>query len=80
MQYRVCILFLVFQFQKGKHLANDINGIGIIVDVFMAFGDTVKPNPNICNYTWICSKFKNIHTATKGYNVIASTIENGIGY
>jgi lysophospholipase L1-like esterase len=64
----------------NKHLANDIKGFGIIVDVFTAFGGSGTPNPNICNDTWMCSVFKNIHATSKGYSVIASTFENVAGY
>jgi lysophospholipase L1-like esterase len=39
----------------NAHLAADVSGFGIIVDVFDAFGGPNVPNPNICTYTWICS-------------------------
>jgi lysophospholipase L1-like esterase len=64
----------------NKHLARDINGFGIIVNVFNAFGGSGTPNPNVCNYTWTCSLFHNIHATNKGYSVIASTFETGTGY
>ncbi len=48
--------------------------------VFTAFGGPAIPDPNICNYTWMCSVFNNVHASSKGYSVIATTIENGIGY
>jgi lysophospholipase L1-like esterase len=64
----------------NNHLASDINGFGIIVDVFHAFGGPGTPNPHVCSYTWMCSIFKNIHATSKGYSVIASTFENGTGY
>jgi lysophospholipase L1-like esterase len=64
----------------NKHLNSDIRGFGIIVDVFTNFGGSGTPNPNICNNTWICSIFKNIHPTNKGYSVIASTFENGSRY
>ncbi len=64
----------------NNHLASDINGFGIIVDVFNAFGGPGTSNPNVCSYTWMCSIFKNIHATSKGYSVIASTFENGTGY
>lgn len=64
----------------NKHLASDINGFGTIVNVFKAFGGRGTPNRYICGYTWMCSLFKNIHATNKGYSVIASTFESGIGY
>ena len=64
----------------NNHLASDINGFGILVNVFKAFGGTGTANRNVCSYTWICSIFKNIHPTNKGYSVIASTFESGTGY
>src|SRR5713226_1037105 len=32
----------------NQHLATDVSGFGIIVDVFSAFGGAAVPNPNIC--------------------------------
>lgn len=66
--------------ELNQHLANDVSGFGTIVDVFSAFGGSTTPNPNICNFTWMCSVFKNIHATDQGYRVIATTFENGIGY
>lgn len=66
--------------ELNQHLANDVAGFGTIVDVFSAFGGAKTPNPNICNFTWMCSIFKNIHATDQGYSVIASTFEKGIGY
>lgn len=64
----------------NQHLASDVSGYGIIVNVFKSFGGTTTPNPNICSYTWMCSVFKDIHATSKGYSVIASTFESGTGY
>jgi len=64
----------------NQHLANDVRGFGIIVDVFDAFGGAATPNPNICSFTWMCSIFHDIHSTDKGYSVIASTFESGTGY
>lgn len=66
--------------QVNQHLANDVRGFGIIVDVFDAFGGAATPNPNICSFTWMCSIFHDIHSTDKGYSVIASTFESGTGY
>ncbi len=62
----------------NQHLANDVYGYGTLVDVADAFGGT--SNAHICTYTWICSVFKDIHPRDVGYNVIASTFENTLGY
>ena len=64
----------------NQHLANDVRGFGIIVDVFNAFGGTTTPNPNICSFTWMCSIFHDIHAKNQGYSVIASAFERGTGY
>jgi lysophospholipase L1-like esterase len=66
--------------QLNQHLATDVQGFGIIVDVFGPFGGAGVPNNNICNYTWMCSIFKDIHATNSGYGVIASAFENGTGY
>ena len=64
----------------NSHLASDVSGFGIIVNVFGAFGGAKTPNKHICTYTWMCSIFKDIHATDKGYRVIATTFENGTGY
>ncbi len=61
----------------NQHLANDVSGFGIIVDVFSAFGGATTPNPNLCSYTWICSAF-DIHATDLGYSVIADTFAAAI--
>ena len=48
--------------------------------VFDAFGGAGVPNNNICNYTWMCSIFKDVHGTSQGYSVIANTFESGTGY
>ncbi|GAC1422915.1 MAG: hypothetical protein NVS4B1_20100 [Ktedonobacteraceae bacterium] len=64
----------------NQHLARDVNGYGSIADVFRAFGGAATPNTNICNYTWECSIFHNVHSTSAGYNVIASAFERAVGY
>lgn len=64
----------------NRHLAADVKGYGTIVDVFDAFGGTGVPNNNICNYTWMCSIFKDIHSTDQGYSVIARAFESTVGY
>ncbi|WP_161975394.1 SGNH/GDSL hydrolase family protein [Tengunoibacter tsumagoiensis] len=64
----------------NQHLAQDAAGYAHVADAFTAFGGAAIPNSNTCNYTWICSFFSDIHPRSQGYSVIASTIENSIGY
>lgn len=63
----------------NTHLSRDIAGFGTLVDIFGAFGGSTTPNPNLCNYTWMCSApplGPDIHPTAKGYQVMASAIEN----
>ncbi len=65
----------------NQHLADDVSGFGIIVDVFDAFGGAAVPNPNICTYTWMCTPpplGPNIHATDLGYSVIADTFAAAI--
>ena len=65
----------------NQHLAADVSGFGIIVDVFTAFGGSGVPNPNICIYTWMCTApplGPNIHPTDQGYSVIANTFAAAI--
>jgi lysophospholipase L1-like esterase len=65
----------------NAHLANDVSGFGIIVDVFNAFGGDTTPNPNLCSYTWICPPplgVGNIHPKDLGSGVIADTFAAAI--
>jgi lysophospholipase L1-like esterase len=68
--------------QIDAALANDasLNGHVTFVDVFAPFGGATVPNPNICNYTWICSISKDFHARNAGYSVMANAIEQTIGY
>jgi lysophospholipase L1-like esterase len=58
-------------------LTADTKAFGFfIVNVFGAFGGAATPNPNICNYTWMCTPpplGPNIHPTDLGYSVIANT-------
>jgi lysophospholipase L1-like esterase len=65
----------------NQHLADDVRGSGIIVDVFKAFGGVTTPNPLICKYTWMCTPpplGPNIHATDLGYSVIADTFAAAI--
>jgi lysophospholipase L1-like esterase len=67
--------------QLNEHIAADIQGYAILADVYSAFGGSQVPNPNICNYTWICNVvFHDIHSKTAGYSVIAGAFERATGY
>jgi lysophospholipase L1-like esterase len=66
--------------QINQHLQNDAQGFAIFVDVFDAFGGATTPNPNICNYTWMCSSFNDIHARDAGYSVMAGAFEKAAGY
>ena len=71
----ICPNSVTFVQTVNQHLANDVSGFGIIVDVFLAFGGPGVPNSNICAYTWICSPppGPDIHPTDLGYSVIAKT-------
>lgn len=66
--------------QLNQHLQNDAQGYAIFVDVFDAFGGAATPNSHICNYTWMCSSFKDIHAKDAGYSVMAGAFEQAAGY
>lgn len=65
----------------NSHLANDAASFGLpIADTFKAFGGPTTPNPNICNFSWICSVFKDVHAQRAGYTAITTAFENIAGY
>jgi lysophospholipase L1-like esterase len=77
----ICPKQVSFIQKFNAHLAHDVKGFGIIVDVFSAFGGSRTPNPNICHYTWMCNGiFHDPHATSKGYGVIASAFEKSTGY
>lgn len=76
----ICPNSVSFTETVNQHIASDVGSYGTLVDVFTAFGGSGTPNPNICSYTWMCSIFTDIHATDKGYSVIATTFEQGIGY
>jgi lysophospholipase L1-like esterase len=76
----LCPNTLPYLEELNQHLAVDIAGYGSVVDVFSAFGGASIPNPNTCVYTWICSIFKDVHSRSLGYNVIAHAFETEMGY
>jgi lysophospholipase L1-like esterase len=65
----------------NQHLAGDAQQNGVpVADVFSAFGGAAVPNANLCAYTWICSRYHDIHATTQGYAAIATAIEATLGY
>jgi lysophospholipase L1-like esterase len=65
----------------NQHLAGDAQQNGVpVVDVFSAFGGAAVPNANLCAYTWICSRYHDIHATTRGHAVIAAAVEATLGY
>lgn len=65
----------------NRHLADDVQGFGHIVNVFQAFGGNHTPNPHVCTLTWMCAApplGPDIHATTKGYQVIANTFLDSI--
>ncbi len=78
----VCPITVPFVQTLNQHLADDVSGFGIIVDVFGAFGGApTPPNPLICKYTWMCTPpplGPNIHANDLGYSVIADTFAAAI--
>jgi lysophospholipase L1-like esterase len=68
--------------ELNAHLVADAAAFSnavVFVDVFASFGGAATPNPNTCNYTWICA-VNDIHATTAGYQVMANDIEQAAGY
>lgn len=58
------------------HLEQDARQFGVpVVDVHAAYGGDNPHNPNLCNYTWICSPLHSVHPTSAGYGVIAQAFE-----
>lgn len=64
----------------NAHLAADAHSFATLVDIFAPFGGAATPDPDLCNDTWICSSFKDIHAQSAGYSVMASAFEQTTGY
>ena len=76
----VCPNTVSYLKEINQHLATDVRGFGVMVDVFGAFGGAKVPNKNICAYTWMCSIFTDVHPMREGYNVIAGAFEKTYGF
>ncbi|MBA2681668.1 MAG: hypothetical protein H0U76_25145 [Ktedonobacteraceae bacterium] len=67
--------------EMNSHIAADVRNLGVLVDVFAAFGGAATPNQNLCVYTWICNKsFHDVHSTRVGYQIIAKAFEQSAGY
>lgn len=74
----------------NHHLATDAHGYATVIDVFSSFSgpatvagpvsDPVSPVSTVCLYTWMCSRFKDIHANDAGYNIMAGAIEHAANY
>lgn len=54
-----------------------------VVDVYSIYHTGSYPNggnPYVCNWTWMCSVFNDIHANSNGYSAIASGFEAAAGY
>ncbi|GHO86640.1 SGNH/GDSL hydrolase family protein [Dictyobacter formicarum] len=76
----ICPTMVSYAQVINQHLAADASGYATVVDVFTPLGGAATPNSNICNYTWMCSLFKDIHATSTGYSVIANAFEQTAGY
>jgi len=76
----VCPNTVSYMEKLNRHLAADVAGFGVVVDVFGAFGGGKVPNKNMCAYTWMCSIFTDVHPMREGYTVIAGAFEKVYGF
>lgn len=77
---KVCPNSLPYVQQLNASLVADAAQFNLpIADTYTAFGGANMAN-NICNYTWICSFFKDIHADDAGYQVIANAYAAKLGY
>jgi lysophospholipase L1-like esterase len=66
--------------QLNAAIAADAAQFGIpVADTYSAFGGN-NMGSTICNNTWICSIFGDIHPKSAGYTIIANTISAKAGY
>lgn len=69
-----------FVHEVNEHILADAAQFKIpVVDVYNVFGGDAKMADNVCEYTWMCSKYHDIHPTTKGYGYIAQAIEYAVG-
>ncbi|HEU0027834.1 MAG TPA: SGNH/GDSL hydrolase family protein [Ktedonobacterales bacterium] len=64
----------------NSHLKADAGPFRIsVIDVYNAFGGDTGTAKNICDLTWYCSVYHDIHPTNDGYKIIARTVENALG-
>lgn len=63
----------------NDHLQADAAKFRIpVVDVYTAFGGDAQMANHVCDYTWYCSQYHDIHPTNAGYAVIAKTVETAL--
>jgi len=76
---KVCPGSAPFVHELNDHLAADAAKFRIpVVDVYAAFGGDNAMASHICDYTWMCSSFHDVHPTNKGYAVIAQAVETAL--
>lgn len=68
------------QLMNSNIQSDTANTAAQVVDVYTPFGGAATPNTNLCNYTWMCSSYNDIHPTQTGYGVIAGAFELRYGY
>lgn len=64
----------------NSHIAADAAKFRVpVVDIYTAFGGDNNTASNLCDYTWMCSRFHDIHPTNQGYQVIATAVETSLG-
>ncbi|HZU75967.1 MAG TPA: SGNH/GDSL hydrolase family protein [Dehalococcoidia bacterium] len=65
----------------NDHLLTDAAQFQVpVVDVYSAFGGDANSAANVCTLTWMCSTYHDVHPTTQGYRVIATAVEQVLGY
>jgi lysophospholipase L1-like esterase len=66
----------------NDHLVSDAAQFRVpVVDVYTAFGGDAQMADNVCTLTWFCdATFHDFHPTSRGYRVIADTLEQLLGY
>ncbi|HEU5347733.1 MAG TPA: SGNH/GDSL hydrolase family protein [Ktedonobacterales bacterium] len=69
-----------FVHELNDHLAADAAKFRIaVVDVYGKFGGDTGTASTICDYTWICSQYHDVHPTDLGYRKIADAVESTLG-
>ena len=76
---KVCPGSAPFVHELNDHLAADAAQFRIpVVDVYLAFGGDSETASHICEFTWMCSSFHDVHPTNKGYAAIAQAVETAL--